>query len=103
MYEAISENEIASNYAKSIVFKDDEEIIIKEDEIEVMKVKVKWNEFIKMKKKKFSDDYYVLEEIGKGGFGSVYKVTNKSNLILRAAKRINKRNLKDQEHESLLN
>jgi predicted Ser/Thr protein kinase len=52
------------------------------------KVKVKWHSFIKMKKKKFTDDYYVLKEIGRGGFGSVYKVRMRNGKIYRAAKKI---------------
>ena len=56
-----------------------------------------------MKKKKFSDDYYILKEIGKGGYGSVFKSLRKEGKIFRAAKRINKENLKADEHENLLN
>ena len=41
-----------------------------------------------MKKKKFSDDYYIITQIGKGGFGSVYKVMMKNGNLLRAAKKI---------------
>ena len=66
------------------------------------KVRVKWNEFIRMKKKKFADDYYVVKELGKGGFGTVFKVVNKTGSICRAAKRILKKSLCKKQHESLL-
>lgn len=55
-----------------------------------------------MKTRKFSEDYNVLGEIGKGGFGCVYRVTMKNGGILRAAKKISKSKLKVSEHESLL-
>lgn len=55
-----------------------------------------------MKKRNFSDDYKILNEIGRGGFGCVYKVVMKNTEIFRAAKKINKKKLKMEEHESLL-
>lgn len=55
-----------------------------------------------MKNKKFSDDYFTLKQIGKGGFGCVYKVIMKNGKMLRAAKKILKASLKAEEHENLL-
>lgn len=54
---------------------------------------VKWNKFINMKRKSFLSDYKVLKEIGRGGFGCVYKVIRKNGSIFRAAKKINKNKL----------
>ena len=65
-------------------------------------VKVKWDHFIKMKRRQFLDDYKILTEIGRGGYGSVYRVIMKNGNILRAAKKISKNKLKDNEHENLL-
>lgn len=65
-------------------------------------VEVKWNKFIKMKKRNFQEDYKIVNEIGRGGFGCVYKVVMKNGHIQRAAKKINKDRLKQDEHESLL-
>lgn len=55
-----------------------------------------------MKKRNFSDDYRIINEIGRGGFGCVYKVAMKNTDIYRAAKKINKDKLKKDEHENLL-
>mgnify|MGYP000971776063 CR=1 FL=1 len=44
-------------------------------------VEVKWNKFIKMKKRNFQEDYRIVNEIGRGGFGCVYKVVMKNGQI----------------------
>lgn len=64
-------------------------------ESDVRTVKVKWDHFIKMKRRQFLDDYKILTEIGRGGYGSVYRVVMKNGNILRAAKKISKNKLKD--------
>ena len=58
------------------------------------KIKVKWDQFIKMKRRLFTDDYKIINEIGRGGFGCVYRVMMKSGNIFRAAKKISKDQLK---------
>ena len=102
-YETIPNITGESTLMKTIVFKEDKDIILKEDEIKLKNVKVKWNQFIKVKRKKFTDDYCVLKEIGKGGFGSVYKVLTKNGKHYKAAKRINKKYFSDEELQVLLN
>ena len=64
-------------------------------------IRVKWNSFIKMKKRNYLDDYLILKEIGRGGFGKVSKVRSKYTGLHRAAKRIKKSALGKQEHEKL--
>lgn len=56
-------------------------------------IKIKWNSFIKLKKKNYLDDYVVIKEIGKGGFGTVSKVQAKYTGVMRAAKKIKKSSL----------
>ena len=56
-------------------------------------IKVKWNDFIKMKESNYLDDYDIIREIGRGGFGKVIKVKSKSTGIHRAAKKIKKMSL----------
>ncbi len=41
-----------------------------------------------MKRKNFTSDYNIIREIGRGGFGCVFKVIMKNAKIYRAAKRI---------------
>lgn len=54
-----------------------------------------------MKKKNYLEDYTILKEVGRGGFGTVYKVQAKFTGVLRAAKRIKKTALAKGEHEKL--
>ena len=56
-------------------------------------IKIKWNSFIKMKKKSYLEDYTIVSEIGKGGFGTVSKVKAKYTGVMRAAKKIKKSSL----------
>lgn len=53
-------------------------------------IKIRWNSFIKMKKKNYLEDYTVVKEIGRGGFGTVSKVIAKYTGVVRAAKKIKK-------------
>ena len=59
----------------------------------IEQIKIKWNSFIKMKKRNFLEDYKVLKEVGKGGFGTVCKVKAKYTGVFRAAKIIQKSTL----------
>ena len=54
-----------------------------------------------MKKKSYLEEYTVLREIGRGGFGTVNKVKAKYTGVLRAAKKIKKSSLAKDEHEKL--
>jgi calcium-dependent protein kinase len=54
-----------------------------------------------MKKRNYLDDYEIVKEIGRGGFGKVNKVKSKYTGLFRAAKRIRKSSLGKQEHEKL--
>lgn len=69
-----------------------------EQQDEAVEIKVKWNNFIKMKKKNYLDDYFIIREIGRGGFGKVNKVRSKYTGIFRAAKKIKKASLRKEEH-----
>jgi hypothetical protein len=64
------------------------------DLLKIDEIKVKWNQFIKMKKRNYLEDYSVLKEIGRGGFGCVHKVKGRYTGLYRAAKRIKKAQLK---------
>jgi calcium-dependent protein kinase len=55
-----------------------------------------------MKKKNFQDDYQVITQIGKGGYGTIYKVQAKYTGVLRAAKIIKKTTLAQDDLERLL-
>lgn len=70
-------------------------------EQEYEEIKVKWNSFIKMKKRNYLDDYVIIREIGRGGFGKVNKVRSKYTGLFRAAKKIKKTGLCRDEHEKL--
>ena len=72
-----------------------------EEEKGLEEVKIKWNSFIKMKKKSFLEEYTVIKEIGRGGFGTVSKVKAKYTGVVRAAKKIKKSSLAKGEHEKL--
>jgi serine/threonine protein kinase len=51
-----------------------------------------------MKKKSYLEDYIIIKEIGKGGFGTVNKVQAKYTGVLRAAKKIKKSTLANADH-----
>lgn len=60
----------------------------------IIEIKIKWNSFIKLKNKDYLTDYNIIEEIGRGGFGCVYRAKMKYTGITRAAKKIPKKLLK---------
>ena len=66
------------------------------DSGEIEEIKVKWNNFIKMKTRNYLDDYQILRQIGRGGFGKVNKVQSKYTGLMRAAKKIKKSTLAKQ-------
>lgn len=53
-------------------------------------IKFDKSNFINTKFKNLFEDYNVLERLGQGGFGSVYKIINKKNKNIRACKLIKK-------------
>jgi serine/threonine protein kinase len=69
----------------------------------IEEIKVRWMSFLKMKEGSFLHDYEVRRELGRGGFGCVYKVKGKFTGIIRAAKKIKKSDLDAKEHERLFN
>jgi len=54
-----------------------------------------------MKKKNYLEDYTIIKQIGKGGFGTVSKVQARYTGVLRAAKKIKKSSLANTDHEKL--
>jgi serine/threonine protein kinase len=56
-----------------------------------------------MKEGSFLHDYEIRRELGRGGFGCVYKVKGKFTGIIRAAKKIKKSDMDAKEHERLFN
>lgn len=54
-----------------------------------------------MRKHNYLNDYLVIKEIGRGGFGTVCKVKTKYTGVYRAAKKIKKSALDKGEHEKL--
>lgn len=69
-----------------------EEELEKENK-ERLKIDVRWQEFIKFKQRNVKFDYEVLQEMGRGAFGSVSKVFLKDSQLLRAMKSIKKSSL----------
>ncbi len=50
-----------------------------------------------MKQKNYLDDYTIIREIGRGGYGKVNKVVSKYTGIYRAAKKIKKAGLAKED------
>ncbi len=66
-------------------------------------IKIENKRFLKMKTTPITKDYQFCKEIGKGGFGAVYKAKDKKNNEVRAIKKINKNALTADERYSLAN
>lgn len=69
----------------------------------IEEVRVKWSSFIKIREGDYLQEYVVMRELGRGGYGSVYKVKGKYSNIIRAAKKIKKAELTVKEQERLFN
>jgi calcium-dependent protein kinase len=59
--------------------------------------------FLRLKDNYITQDYDILNEIGKGGYGSVFMAMNKNSKEIRAVKKINKLALDDQSKHNLIN
>ena len=57
------------------------------------KIYMNWGSFIKIKAKNFEEDYCVVQELGRGAFGTVSKVMLRSTKLMRAMKSIKKSSL----------
>ena len=55
-----------------------------------------------MKERNYLTDYEVIKKIGRGGFGIVNKVRSIHTQVIRAAKIIKKKELKEDQHKRLL-
>lgn len=80
----------------------------KEDEKEkevkqIEQIRVRWMSFLKMREGSFLHEYEVRRELGRGGFGCVYKVRGRYTGIMRAAKKIKKSEMNANEYERLFN
>ena len=66
-----------------------EDLLLEEEErLQLRKIGVNWNSFIKIKKKNYLEDYVFIKEIGRGAYGSVVKIKMKYGGMMRAAKLI---------------
>lgn len=66
-----------------------EDLLFEEEQrMELKKIGVNWNSFVKIKKKNYLEDYVFVKEVGKGAYGSVVKIKMKYGGMLRAAKLI---------------
>jgi calcium-dependent protein kinase len=66
-------------------------------------IQIDHKKFLRMKITPISDDYELFNEIGKGGFGSVFKAKDRKTNEVRAIKKINKSSLTPEEKSSLVN
>jgi calcium-dependent protein kinase len=80
---------------------------LKREEIEAAMKRKKYNDikitteqFIKENIRKVEEDYRILSIIGKGSYGSIYKVQHKTSGLFRAMKVIKKTNLITEEDEN---
>ena len=60
-------------------------------------LKIYKGDFVRMKADNFFDEYELKEKLGEGGYGSVYKVHQKTTNYLRAVKAIKKKNVDKNE------
>lgn len=49
------------------------------------------------------DDFYILEELGQGAFGTVFKVKRKHDNLIYAMKKIFVKKLSEKEKDNTLN
>ena len=70
---------------------------IEEDDNSEIKVKISKDNFINLGSRGLSNNYECTKKLGKGGFGKVYQVKNKSNGKIYACKKLSKLNISSLE------
>lgn len=66
-----------------------------------MRIAVDWGSFIKLKQKNFINNYRIIRELGRGGYGVVYRVQMKSSDTQRAMKSIKKSSLFKEDEKKI--
>lgn len=66
-------------------------------------IQIDHKRFLRMKETPIAHDYDIQQEIGKGGFGSVFRAMDKKTSEVRAVKKISKALLNDEEKSNLVN